>query len=129
MRCANAEAAIDRLAIHEAISAVADFVERGQRLPHRAGALAGREGRLGRGSGPARHHPVRGGRVTARDRRPAQPVMPKASALLWEALGADALGALADQRISDAGRWGQLPAGARLTKGAALFPRLAEEDA
>ena len=51
--------------------------------------------------------------------------MPKASAALWAALGARARsGALADQRIADAGRWGRLPRGVRLTKGAALFPRL-----
>jgi methionyl-tRNA synthetase len=53
------------------------------------------------------------------------PVMPKASASLWEQLGAAAaLGDLADQPIAEAGRWGQLPAGVVLTKGASLFPRL-----
>ena len=97
--------------------------ERGQRLPHRAGALAGGEGLLGRGPGPARHDPVRRGGVASSDRRPARPAASGdaqgEAPLLWEALGADVLGALADQRISDAGRWGQLPAGARLTKGAA----------
>ncbi|MEJ7741544.1 MAG: hypothetical protein WKF73_02725 [Nocardioidaceae bacterium] len=53
-------------------------------------------------------------------------VMPKACAALWSALGAEALGALADQRVQDAGQWGQLPAGVTLTKGQALFPRLEE---
>jgi methionyl-tRNA synthetase len=54
--------------------------------------------------------------------------MPKASAALWESLGAQAsLGALADQAVVDSGRWGQLPAGSAVTKGAVLFPRL--EDA
>jgi methionyl-tRNA synthetase len=52
-------------------------------------------------------------------------VMPKSSASLWEQLGAEtSLGRLADQDVTAAGRWGTLPAGARLTKGAALFPRL-----
>jgi methionyl-tRNA synthetase len=56
------------------------------------------------------------------------PVLPKATASLWAALGAEPqLGALAAQRLDEAGRWGQLQAGARLTKGAALFPRLVEE--
>ena len=56
------------------------------------------------------------------------PVMPKACRLLWSALGADAtLGPLADQRVQDAGSWGQLPAGATVTKTEPLFPRL--EDA
>ncbi|HTY73402.1 MAG TPA: methionine--tRNA ligase [Actinomycetes bacterium] len=56
--------------------------------------------------------------------------MPTASQRLWSMLGAqEVLGDLADQRVQDAGRWGQLSAGARLAKGAALFPRLDEESA
>ncbi|NGO68982.1 methionine--tRNA ligase [Streptomyces boncukensis] len=52
-------------------------------------------------------------------------VMPDTSQKLWDSLGAEeSLGALADQRIGDAARWGRLPAGATVTKGAALFPRL-----
>ena len=55
------------------------------------------------------------------------PVMPKSSAALWESLGAEAsLGALAEQRVQDAGQWGLLPAGSAITKGAVLFPRLEE---
>ena len=55
------------------------------------------------------------------------PVMPKTMSALWESLGAaHALGPIADQRIGDAGTWGQLPAGVTVTKGAALFPRLEE---
>ena len=57
------------------------------------------------------------------------PVMPKTSGALWESLGAEALGPLADQRVRTPARWGQLPAGATLTKGDALFPRLADDDA
>jgi methionyl-tRNA synthetase len=53
------------------------------------------------------------------------PVMPKASAALWDALGAEsALGALADQRIDGVAAWGQLPAGSTITKPASLFPRI-----
>jgi methionyl-tRNA synthetase len=53
--------------------------------------------------------------------------MPKSSAALWDSLGAQAsLGALAEQRVQDAGRWGLLPAGSTITKGAVLFPRLEE---
>ncbi|MQA77168.1 MAG: methionine--tRNA ligase [Streptosporangiales bacterium] len=55
-------------------------------------------------------------------------VMPKACARLWELLGAEEhLGALADQRVQDAGAWGTLTAGARVSKGDALFPRLADD--
>jgi methionyl-tRNA synthetase len=56
--------------------------------------------------------------------------MPTTSERLWAMLGAEAeLGPLAAQRIQDAGRWGQLPAGAVVTKLDALFPRLEEEPA
>ena len=55
------------------------------------------------------------------------PVMPKSSVRLWESLGAEAvLGPIAAQPVQEAGRWGQLPAGAVVTKGEVLFPRLEE---
>ncbi|MGW7354814.1 methionine--tRNA ligase [Streptomyces sp. NPDC054784] len=58
------------------------------------------------------------------------PVMPETCRKLWDSLGAEpALGALADQRVQDAGRWGQLPEGVTVTKGAVLFPRLEEPKA
>lgn len=56
------------------------------------------------------------------------PVMPQATAVLWESLGADAaVGPLADQNVIDS-RWGVLPAGVTITKTPPLFPRLPEED-
>ncbi|SCK16518.1 methionine--tRNA ligase [Streptomyces sp. WMMB 322] len=55
------------------------------------------------------------------------PVMPESSQKLWESLGAEPhLGRLAAQDVRDTARWGQLPEGATVTKGAALFPRLEE---
>ena len=54
------------------------------------------------------------------------PVMPETCEKLWESLGANSLGTLADQRISDAAKWGTLPAGSKVTKGSVLFPRLEE---
>ncbi|WP_255949608.1 methionine--tRNA ligase [Streptomyces odontomachi] len=58
------------------------------------------------------------------------PVMPASSQKLWDSLGAEAsLGALADQPVAGAAEWGRLPAGATVTKGAALFPRLEEQPA
>jgi methionyl-tRNA synthetase len=57
------------------------------------------------------------------------PVMPKASTVLWQSLGAEAtLGPLADARVQDAGRWGQLAAGAPVTKSEPLFPRIEEPE-
>jgi methionyl-tRNA synthetase len=56
------------------------------------------------------------------------PFIPRATASLWVALGAEAaLGPLAAQNLTDAGRWGQLPVGAAITKGESLFPRLPDD--
>ena len=55
-------------------------------------------------------------------------VMPRAMGALWESIGAaEGLGPISEQPIEDVSRWGQLPAGVTVTKGAALFPRLPEE--
>jgi methionyl-tRNA synthetase len=57
------------------------------------------------------------------------PVMPTTAQRIWDLLGAEpALGPLAGQRVQDAGRWGVLPAGCTVTKGAVLFPRLEDPD-
>jgi methionyl-tRNA synthetase len=53
------------------------------------------------------------------------PVMPATTEILWASLGAQAtLGDIGAQKISAVAQWGQLPAGALVTKGAVLFPRL-----
>jgi methionyl-tRNA synthetase len=53
------------------------------------------------------------------------PVMPDASERLWSQLGmAEPLEQIG---LDDAAQWGGLPAGAKVTKGEALFPRIAEE--
>ncbi len=58
------------------------------------------------------------------------PVIPKAAAVLWSALGAEAtLGPLRDQLVQEAARWGQLPGGATITKSAPLFPQIEDADA
>ncbi len=52
-------------------------------------------------------------------------VMPATCEILWQSLGAQAtLGDLGTQKISSVATWGQLPAGARVTKTPVLFPRL-----
>ena len=57
-------------------------------------------------------------------------VMPRAMGTMWESIGAaEGLGPIERQAIADVSRWGQLPPGVRVTKGAALFPRLLEEPA
>jgi methionyl-tRNA synthetase len=54
-------------------------------------------------------------------------VTPRSAQALWAALGAEeALGALGAQPVASAARFGVLPVGATVTKGAALFPRIEE---
>ncbi|MBP2437666.1 methionine--tRNA ligase [Microbacterium amylolyticum] len=56
------------------------------------------------------------------------PVMPASTEKLWEALGAaEALGELPQQPVRDAGTWGQLPSGTPVAKLAPLFPRIEED--
>jgi methionyl-tRNA synthetase len=50
------------------------------------------------------------------------PVIPDATARLWDALGAP--GSLDAQDIRLAGSWGQLPAGSTISPLEALFPRI-----
>jgi len=124
---AQADAAMERLAIHEAIGATADFVAtvNGYVSEQEPWKLAKDESPEGR----ARLATVL--YAAAESLRAVavlhNAVMPKTCAALWEALGAQPLGPLAEQPLAEAGRWGQLPVGVRLTKGAALFPRLADE--
>jgi methionyl-tRNA synthetase len=124
----TADAAVDRLALHEAIGAVESYVTavNGYLSDQQPWSIAGSGGDLER---------VGTILATAAEALRAiavlyHPVMPRAARALWSALGADdAIGPLADQRIGTVADWGQLPAGAVLTKKAALFPRLAEADA
>ncbi|WP_454859965.1 methionine--tRNA ligase [Promicromonospora soli] len=129
---ADAEAAIDRLAIHDAVSAVWTLVDatNGYLADTQPWKLAKEPGETDEsGAG------VDGGRlatslVTATEALRSlavllNPVTPKAAAGLWELLGAEAsLGALDAQPLDGAGVFGVLPAGTTVTKGAALFPRI-----
>jgi len=56
------------------------------------------------------------------------PIMPATTEILWESLGAkETLGDISQQRIAGVARFGQLPTGSKVTKGAVLFPRLEEK--
>jgi methionyl-tRNA synthetase len=58
------------------------------------------------------------------------PVIPKATTILWSALGAEAkLGALDSQLVRDSGRWGQLPDSTTVSTLEPLFPRIEPEAA
>jgi methionyl-tRNA synthetase len=123
----TADAAVERLALHEAIGAVESYVTavNGYLSDQQPWTIAGRGGDLGR---------VATILATAAEALRAiavlyHPVMPRVTQTLWTSLGADAaIGPLAEQRIDAVARWGQLPAGAVLTKGPPLFPRLTEPD-
>jgi methionyl-tRNA synthetase len=124
----TADQAMNRLALHEAIGAVEGFVgEVNGYLTEQAPWTVAKDDSA---AGRDRLATIL---YTAAEALRAiavlhAPTMPKTAAVLWQSLGAaDTVGALDDQDIRDAGRWGQLPAGSRLRKGTPLFPRLADD--
>jgi methionyl-tRNA synthetase len=122
----DADAAIERLAIHEAIAAVWRIVDElnGYLTEQEPWVLA---------KDPARRARLETVLATAAEGLRAlavllSPVIPKATAKLWTALGAEAaLGGLLDQPLREAGGWGHLPAGARTAALPPLFPRIEPE--
>ncbi len=52
----------------------------------------------------------------------ASPALPTTTAEIWQRIGLS--GTAAEQRLPEAASWGLYPGGLRVTKGAALFPRL-----
>ena len=122
-----ADAAIDRLAIHEAIAAIWTVVEElnGYITDQAPWVLA---------KDPAQVHRLATVLYTASEGLRSlavllSPVIPQATAKLWTALGAEAgLGLLAAQPIREAGDWGQLPVGSRVHAIEALFPRIEADD-
>jgi len=124
-----AEAAMDRLALHEAIGAIEGFVAKVNGYLTELAPWT-----VAKDDSPEARARLATILYTAAESLRAiavlhAPTMPKTAAALWESLGApDAIGALDAQDIATAGQWGRLPAGARLTKGAPLFPRLADEE-
>ncbi len=122
---ADADAAVGRLAPQDALAAVWTLVEaaNGYITEQQPWAVAKDDSQRER-LGTILYSSAEALRALAVMLNPA---MPKASARLWESLGAhEALGALSSQPVGDAGRWGQLVPGATVTKGDALFPRLTE---
>lgn len=125
---ADADAAIERFAIHEAIAHIWTVVDElnGYITDQEPWVLAKDDANRARLS-TVLYTASEGLRALA---TLLSPVTPKATAKLWNALGAEAsLGALADQRIREAGGWGQLPAGSVIQPLEALFPRIEEPEA
>ena len=56
------------------------------------------------------------------------PIMPATTQILWQSIGAnETMGDISKQKVSEIAKWGQLPAGSKVIKGAVLFPRLEEK--
>ncbi|MFD1722680.1 methionine--tRNA ligase [Amnibacterium endophyticum] len=119
----DADAAIERMAPHEAIAAIWRIVEElnGYLTLEEPWALA---------KDPAQAERLDSVLATAAEGLRAlavllSPVLTRTTALLWSALGAEgALGALHEQPLREAGAWGLLPAGTRVSALAPLFPRI-----
>ncbi|QZY51601.1 methionine--tRNA ligase [Leucobacter tenebrionis] len=120
---ARADARIEAFAIHEAIAAVWELVDalNGYITEQQPWALAKDPEQRDR-LAAVLYTTTEGLRVLA---ELLAPVIPQAAAKLWTALGAEAaLGALAEQPIREAGRWGRLAAGTEQHELPPLFPRI-----
>jgi len=120
---ATADAAIERLAIHEAIAAIWTVVDElnGYITVQEPWVLAKNDETRER-LGTVLYTTAEGLRALA---VLLSPVIPDATAKLWTALGASSgLGELGDQNLANAGDWGQLPAGSLVASLEALFPRI-----
>ena len=121
----NANAAIDKLAIHDAIRSVWTIVDALNLYitEQEPWVLAKDEANRAR-LDTVLYTAVEGLRAIAVG---LAPIMPTATESLWSALGlSEGLGKLTDQQPSRAGTWGQTPAGMRVSALDALFPRIEE---
>jgi methionyl-tRNA synthetase len=120
---AAADAAINALAIHEAISAIWTIVEElnGYITIQEPWVLAKQDETRER-LGTVLYTASEGLRALA---VLLSPVIPEATAKLWSALGAT--GSLDDQLVRSAGEWGQLAPGSAVTPLEPLFPRIEAE--
>ena len=116
----TANAAVQRLAIHESIAAIWTIVDElnGYITIQEPWVLAKSDGTRER-LGTVLYTAAEGLRALA---VLLSPVIPEATAKLWTALGIDA--SLDAQLIPDASRWGQLQPGTRVGTLEALFPRI-----
>ncbi|KAF2414480.1 methionine--tRNA ligase [Microbacterium sp. B35-04] len=120
---ANADAAIERFRIDEAISSVWTIVDALNLYitENEPWALAKDEAQRER-LGTVLYTAVEGLRALA---VLLSPVMPESTEKLWVALGAaESLGRLQDQRIRETGAWGVLKPGTSVNGLAPLFPRV-----
>ncbi|HEX3678342.1 MAG TPA: methionine--tRNA ligase [Galbitalea sp.] len=119
---AAADTAIERFAIHDALSAIWTIVEElnGYITIQEPWVLAKDEDTRAR-LGTVLYTASDGLRALA---VLLSPVLPNATEKLWDALGAGSLGTVWDQPIRSAGEWGQLPVGSPVSPLEGLFPRI-----
>jgi methionyl-tRNA synthetase len=120
---ADADAAMENLAIHDAISSIWTIVDalNGYITEQEPWALAKDPANAQR-LGTVLNTAIEGLRALA---VLLSPVMPQTTSKLWAALGVEsALGMLQQQNVRDAGEWGQVPAGTKLGELEPLFPRI-----
>lgn len=124
---ADADAAIERLAPHEAIDAIWRIVDdlNGYITEQEPWVLA-KSPEAAERLDTVLYTVTEGLRALA---VLLAPLMPISTGKLWVAIGGDALGALEEQPIRDAGRWGQLSPGVAVSSLEALFPRIESEQA
>jgi methionyl-tRNA synthetase len=120
----NADAAMQKLAIHDAIAAIWTIVDElnGYITIQEPWVLAKKDETRER-LGTVLYTAAEGLRALA---VLLSPVIPDATAKLWEALGQES--DLQAQLIPDAGTWGQLEPGIRVGTLAALFPRIEQPE-
>ncbi|MCU1405799.1 MAG: methionine--tRNA ligase, partial [Glaciihabitans sp.] len=123
---ANADAAIQRVAIHESIAAIWTIVEElnGYITIQEPWVLAKTPETRER-LGTVLYTALEGLRALT---VLLSPVIPEATTKLWTALGTDtSIGALTSELLGEAGTWGRLPVGSKVGTLEALFPRIEQD--
>ncbi|MFM7029846.1 MAG: methionine--tRNA ligase [Micrococcales bacterium] len=121
----NADAAIDEIAVHDALTAIWTLVdELNNYITVQEPWVLAKDDANRERLGTVLNTTAEGLRVLS---VLLAPVTPKATAKLWAALGETVPGALAEQKLGDAANWGQLKPGASVTALEALFPRIETE--
>lgn len=118
---ADADAAIEKVAIQDSISAIWTLVdELNNYITVQEPWVLAKDEASREQLGTVLNTTIEGLRVLA---ILLNPITPKATAKLWAAIGGS-LGALDDQQISTAGAWSQYQAGSKIAELEPLFPRI-----
>jgi methionyl-tRNA synthetase len=118
---ADADAAIEKVAVHDAIAAIWTLVdELNNYITVQEPWVLAKDDSNRERLGTVLNTTIEGLRVLA---VLLNPITPKAAAKLWDSIGSS-LGSLASQPLAKAGNWAQLKSGSQIAELEALFPRL-----